>query len=143
MDRKPLSVTPLNAMTMKVLGRFRVFCPAHHDDGCDWQGDYSSGENHVEKNCAYEPAPCRFCSLPIIRKEIKAHEDETCERRQLKCEHCQKLVAKPDMDGHVQVECEEVLVVCSEAAQRHQEKKEIGRAVQQECRDRSRMPSSA
>ena len=117
MDRLPLaphSLRPLkasNPLAYKILGRVEIGCPRHKHQGCSWRGEYSSGEDHIDKWCEFGLAPCVHCETHMQRRHLAQHGAE-CPNRPVVCEFCSQQLECSKVAAHVRDSCKEVMVRC-------------------------------
>ena len=76
----------------KVLS-IKVKCP-HKAEGCEWQGDLGSLEQHLNTNssageCRYVDVDCPYaCGERVQRRSLEEHKSQSCPLRPFTCQYC-------------------------------------------------------
>ena len=68
----------------------QIYC-TNREKGCEWQGELSSINNHIESNngCQFEEMKCsNECGKMIRRQYLPCHVEMLCPRRKVNCQYC-------------------------------------------------------
>eukprot|EP00456_Euglypha_rotunda_P025063 TRINITY_DN20357_c0_g1_i3.p1 TRINITY_DN20357_c0_g1~~TRINITY_DN20357_c0_g1_i3.p1 ORF type:complete len:240 (+),score=18.39 TRINITY_DN20357_c0_g1_i3:105-824(+) len=116
--------------------------------GCEEKARRKDIAEHETKLCGFRPFECPDCKEKLILKQAEEHKP-VCTAAPVQCSNdCKTLgLLRSTIENHLAKECLARPVPCpyliSGCNAKLKLSEQIGRAVQQECRDRSRMPSSA
>lgn len=93
------TVTPA-AMINRIILSLKVKCE-HSDKGCEWIGELSNTEDHLQKQCAFQLVCCTFelCEEMVERHELTIHE-EKCPYKPEACQFCQLVVLRLVIEDH-------------------------------------------
>ena len=71
----------------------KVRCP-HKAEGCEWQGELRSLEQHLDTNssageCGYVDVDCPYaCGERVQRRSLEEHKSQRCPLRPFTCQYC-------------------------------------------------------
>ena len=79
----------------RTLKSMKVYC-VHAGDGCDWQGELSLLNKHLNVDtssdkavgCVYTLVPCDYCDTFMQRRHLSHHQLEECQQRPYSCDYC-------------------------------------------------------
>jgi E3 ubiquitin-protein ligase NRDP1 len=76
---------PILPTVQKMLNRLLMFCD-FRDNGCPEKVTLKIHDKHVNE-CDFKPVNCKYekCSVTVLRKFVKQHEEEECEHREELC----------------------------------------------------------
>ena len=97
----------------KVLS-LKVRCP-HKAEGCEWQGELRSLEEHLNTNseCRYAEVDCPYaCGERVQRRSLEEHKSQHCPLRPFTCQYCShKATHREVTENHWPV-CEKYPLSC-------------------------------
>src|SRR5688572_21376778 len=91
------------------LGTIIIKCKQSSE--CQWVGEYSEAENHIQKHCNYFRIRCQDCQERIYRKDAKAHINE-CPDRTIQCRKCKISIKFKEQQYHFDHHCPRVKIIC-------------------------------
>jgi len=102
MDREPLTtnmVRPSGRAFKNLLGKLQSYCE-HKDKKCAWKGEWSTLPSHLEKDCLFVDAKCKYaCGIVMARGDVVEHE-LNCDLRMKHCQYCDFAYIVRDMLNH-------------------------------------------
>ncbi len=80
---------------------------------CDWLGQYSDLQNHLENECKKEYHRCKNigCNKDLLFPELKDHQEKECSYRSSICNYCKENFIFNEINLHLEI-CEEYQVEC-------------------------------
>lgn len=93
------TVTPAR-MINKIILSVQVKCE-YLNKGCEWIGDLSNMEDHLQQRCAFQLVCCTFehCEERVERYKLTNHQ-EKCPYKLEKCQYCNSLFLRLQIQDH-------------------------------------------
>lgn len=88
------------------LDQLMIKC-SNFEAGCDWEGQVSGLQVHLDKQCLYTLQTCsQGCEMIIQRKKMDEHKMTTCINRKRFCKHCSREFTSIRLESHEKI-CKE------------------------------------
>ena len=123
----------------KVLS-LKVRCP-HRAEGCEWQGELRSLEQHLNTNsseeggCKYVGVDCPYaCGECVQRRNLEEHKSQHCPMRPFSCQHCSHTATFQAVTEEHWPVCEKYPLQCpNECGEEEMERKCLKEHLEQTC----------
>ena len=123
----------------KVLS-LKVRCP-HRAEGCEWQGELRSLEQHLNTNsseeggCKYVGVDCPYaCGERVQRRSLEEHKSQHCPLRPFTCQYCSHTAAFQAVTEEHWPVCEKYPLQCPyECGEEEMERKCLKEHLEQTC----------
>ena len=117
----------------------KVRCP-HKAEGCEWQGELRSLEQHLNTNssageCRYVDVDCPYaCGERVQRRSLEEHKSQRCPLRPFTCQYCNHKATHQKVTKEHWPVCEKYPLPCpSECGVKKIERKHLKRHLEQTC----------
>ena len=122
----------------KVLS-LKVRCP-HKAEGCEWQGELRSLEQHLNTNssageCGYVDVDCPYaCGERVQRRSLEEHKSQRCPLRPFTCQYCNHKATHQKVTKEHLTVCEKHPLSCpNECGEEEIERQHLKRHLEQTC----------
>ena len=134
---------PLKAVKDKYHKRrvssLKVRCP-HKAEGCEWQGELGSLEQHLNANssageCLYVNVDCPYaCGGRVQRHSLKKHKSKRCPLRPFTCQYCNHKATHQKVTKEHWPVCEKYPLPCpNECGEKEIERQHLKGHLEQTC----------
>jgi len=105
-------ITFRNKQVERAVKSVRVFC-TNKDRGCEWQGEMSDINRHINNACQYEEERCsNNCGMVLRRLVLNRHVTKECQCRIVRCQYCQVSDEYQIIEGSHKDKCQKFPVPC-------------------------------
>ena len=133
----------LTAMLDKSVKRkalsLKVRCP-HKAEGCEWQGELRSLEQHLNTNssageCGYVDVDCPYaCGERVQRRSLEEHKSQRCPLRPFTCQYCNHKATHQEVTKEHWPVCEKYPLPCpNECGEKEFEQQHLKGHLEQTC----------
>ena len=117
----------------------KVRCP-HKAEGCEWQGELGSLEQHLNTNssageCRYVDVDCPYaCGERVQRRSLEEHKSQRCPLRPFTCQYCNHKATHLKVTKEHWSVCEKYPLPCpNECGEEEIEQKNLKGHLEQTC----------
>ena len=117
----------------------KVRCP-HKAEGCEWQGELRSLEQHLSTNssageCRYVDVDCPYaCGERVQRRSLEEHKSQRCPLRPFTCQYCNHKATHQKVTKEHWPVCEKYPLPCpNECGEEEIEQKHLKGHLEQTC----------
>ena len=117
----------------------KVRCP-HKAEGCEWQGELRSLEQHLNTNssageCEYVDVDCPYaCGERVQRRSLEEHKSQRCPLRPFTCQYCNHKATHQEVTKEHWPVCEKYPLPCpNECGEGEIERKHLKGHLEQTC----------
>ena len=133
-----LATTKDNYHKRRVLS-LKVRCP-HKAEGCQWQGELRSLEQHLNTNssageCGYVDVDCPYaCGERVQRRSLEEHKSQRCPLRPFTCQYCNHKATHQKVTKEHWPVCEKYPLTCpNECGMKKFERQHLKGHLEQTC----------
>ena len=133
-----LTATKDNYHKRRVLS-LKVRCP-HKAEGCEWQGELRSLEQHLNTNssageCGYVDVDCPYaCGERVQRRSLEEHKSQRCLLRPFTCQYCNHKATHQKVTKEHWPVCEKYPLPCpNECGEEEIERQHLKGHLKQTC----------
>ena len=117
----------------------KVRCP-HKAEGCEWQGELRSLEQHLNTNssageCGYVDVDCPYaCGERVQRRSLEEHKSQRCPLRPFTCQYCNHKATHQEVTKEHWPVCEKYPLPCpNECGEEEIERQHLKGHLEQTC----------
>ena len=117
----------------------KVRCP-HKAEGCEWQGELRSLEQHLNTNssageCRYVDVDCPYaCGERVQRRSLEEHKSQRCPLRPFTCQYCNYKATHQKVTKEHWPVCEKYPLTCpNECGEEEIERQHLKGHLEQTC----------
>ena len=117
----------------------KVRCP-HKAEGCEWQGELRSLEQHLNTNssageCRYVDVDCPYaCGERVQRRSLEEHKSQRCPLRPFTCQYCNHKATHQEVTKEHWPVCEKHPLTCpNECGEEKIERQHLKGHLEQTC----------
>ena len=121
------------------LSSLKVRCP-HKAEGCEWQGELGSLEQHLNTNssageCRYVDVDCPYaCGERVQRRSLEEHKSQRCPLRPFTCQYCNHKATHQEVTKEHWPVCEKYPLPCpNECGEEEIERQHLKGHLKQTC----------
>ena len=126
----------------QILYKFKVYC-ANKEQGCQWVGELSQLDNHLNSNPTQEKQleGCKFTLIKCIhgsglvqRSNIHVHQSLQCSKRPFSCEYCKDFDSTyEDVITNHWLECSYYPIQCTNRCGKTTERQQLNAHISSDC----------
>ena len=117
----------------------KVRCP-HKAEGCEWQGELRSLEQHLNTNssageCRYVDVDCPYaCGERVQRRSLEEHKSQRCPLRPFTCQYCSHKATHQEVTKEHWPVCEKYPLPCpNKCGEEEIERQHLERHLEEIC----------